>query len=138
MKRLKIVLRSIASWGLLILALINIINYAQLTQNQWNWFFKVSKGVDDVTRWENRLTKLKSEIPDDSGVIGYISSDSQYIEYYLTQYAIIPHVLLRSTKPKWIIANYNGQPIQQALQKLGIKNYSVNNYGYGLYLIRKK
>ena len=138
MKRLRIVSRSIASWGLLILALINIINYAQLTQNQWNWFFNASKGVDDVTRWENRLTNLKSEIPDDSGPVGYISSDSQYIEYYLTQYAIIPHVLLRGTKPKWIIANYNGTPIQQVLQNLGIKNYSVNDYGYGLYLIHKK
>jgi hypothetical protein len=138
MGRLRVVLQIIASWSLLILALINIISYAQLTQSHWNWFFNVSKGVDDVTRWENRLTKLKSQIPVDSGVVGYISSDSQYIEYYLTQYAIIPHVLLRSAKPKWIIANYNGKSIQQVLQNLGIKNYSLDDYGYGLYLIHKK
>jgi len=138
MKRLRIILRILAAWSLLILALINIVNYARTTRDNWTWFINVNEKVDEVTRWENRFAQLKTHIPADTKVVGYIAGDSQKIEFDLTQYAIIPQVLRAGTAPAWIIANYNGKPIRQVLQKLGLNNYSLENYGYGLYLIHKK
>ena len=138
MQRLRIMLRILAAWGLLILAVFNIISSAQTTWNNWNGFLQVNGGVDDVTRWENRLAQLKSDLPANAGVIGYISGDPQGIEFNLTQYAIIPLVLQRGINSEWIIVNYPDKAIHLILQKYGLENYAVEKYGYGLYLIHKK
>ncbi|HEY3313270.1 MAG TPA: hypothetical protein VGK00_16640 [Anaerolineales bacterium] len=138
MQRFKFILRILAACSLLVLALVNIGSYARITRDNWEGFMQVNGGVDDVTRWENRFAELKLKIPADAGVIGYISEDPTDSEFILTQYAIIPFVLRRGTTQKWIIANIQGKPIHQVLENLGLKNYSVENYGFGLYLIHKK
>jgi hypothetical protein len=57
----------------------------------------------------------------------------------LTQYTIIPLVLERGTAPDWIIANYPGKTIQLVLQKhLELEKYTVENFGYGLYLVHRR
>lgn len=137
MQRLGVIMRILIAWGLLILAAINILSNAQITQNTWNGFIQVNQGVDDVTRWENRFAQLKSDIPANASVIGYISGDPQDIEFNLTQYAIIPLVLRRGSNSEWIIVNYPSKAIHLVLQKHGLENYTVLKYGYGLYLIHK-
>jgi hypothetical protein len=137
-QRLRVVMRILAAWGLLILAALNIVSNAQATQDALNGFLEVNKGLDDVTRWENRLAQLKSDIPENAGVIGYLSGDPQNIEFNLTQYAIIPLVLRHGTNSEWIILNFPNKTIHIILQKYGLVNYAVKPYGYGLYLIHKK
>ena len=137
-KRIRAFLRPLASWGLLILAMISIINYAKITKNDWNAYMTVLDGVDDATRWENRFADLKSSIPADASVVGYVSADPQNVEFILTQYAIIPFILQHGTAPEWIIFNYQGKSIRLALEKLGLKDYSTESYGYGIYLVHKK
>jgi hypothetical protein len=137
MKRFWFLLRIVAAWGLVFLAAVNIVNYAQALKVAWGSYVYF-ESVDDVTRWENRLAELKSQIPPNVEV-GYISADPQGIEFYLTQYAIIPLVLQHGTTPDWIIANYPGKTIQIVLQKqLDTEKYAVENFGYGLYLVHKK
>ena len=138
MQRFMTILRILAACGLLLLALVNIGSYARLTQDNWEGFMRLNGGVDDVTRWESHFEELKLKIPANAGVIGYISEDPTDSEFILTQYAIIPFVLRRGTSQNWIIANVRGKPIHQVLENLKLKNYSVENYGFGLYLIHKK
>jgi hypothetical protein len=120
------------------MAAASMINYAQETKVAWDTFVHVGY-VDDVTSWENRLAGLKSKIPFKEGRVGYISGDPQMVEFILTQYAILPLVLQGGTDTEWIIANYPGRPIHLILEKkFPADSYSVENYGYGLYLIHKK
>jgi len=134
----KSLLRTLASWSLLILAIINLVQYARSINSELAWFFNSNNGIDDVTRWENRLEKLKNAIPSQVRTLGYISNDPQNIEFVLTQYTIIPRVLRRGIDPAWNIANYPGKAIHQALQKHGLTNYDLENFGFGLYLVHTK
>jgi hypothetical protein len=139
MKRFRFLLRMVAAWGLILLAVVNIVNYAQATKVVWDSFFNYFESVDDVTRWENRLAELKSQIPPNVDTVGYLSADPQSIEFYLTQYTIIPMVLQHGTVPDWIIANYPGKTIQIVLQKqLDTEKYAIENFGHGLYLVHKR
>jgi hypothetical protein len=138
MKRVKFFLRLSAVWILVLLSVSSLVNYAQDTKVVWDSFVHYGS-VDDITRWENRLAALKSQIPLSAGRVGYISSDPQGNEFVLTQYTLIPLVLERGTAPDWIIANYPGKTIHRVLQnQLEIENYTVESYGYGLYLVHRK
>jgi hypothetical protein len=138
MKRVRFLIRLMAVWALVFLSVVSIVKNAQEMQSVWGSFVH-SGGIDDVTRWENRLAELKSHIPLNAGRVGYISSDPQGNEFILTQYSIIPLVLEHGTAPDWIIANYSGKAIHQVLQnQLEVENYTVENYGYGLYLVHRK
>lgn len=138
MKRLQFLLRIAAVWGLVVLAAVNIVNYAHDLKVAWGSFLYFD-GIDDITRWENRMAELKSHIPPNAGTVGYISSDPQWDEFILTQYTIIPLVLQRGIDHDWIIANYPDKSIQLVLNKqLDLEKYAVENFGYGLYLIHKR
>ena len=138
MKRASFVLRLAVVWALVLLSINSIVNYTLGTKIVWDSFVYYGK-VDDITRWENRLAELKSHIPLNAGKVGYISSDPEGNEFVLTQYTIIPLVLERGTAPDWIIANYSGKDIHKVLQsQLEIEDYTVENYGYGLYLVHRK
>lgn len=138
MRRIRFFLRLAAVWALVLLSVASLVNYALETESVRESFVHYGS-VDDVTRWENRLAGLKSRIPPNAGTVGYLSADPQLIEFYLTQYTLIPLVLQRGAAYDWIIANYPGKTIQVVLQKqLDLEKYSVENFGYGLYLIHKK
>jgi len=138
MQRLKFGVRLGAVLALFLLSAVSLASYAFDTRNAWRGF--VARGtVDDITRWENRLAELKSHIPPGVDRVGYISSDPEHIEFYLTQYAIIPAVLERGVAPDWIIANYSDKSIQLILKKyLDLDQYAVESFGNGLYLVHKR
>jgi hypothetical protein len=135
--QVRVLLRLLAPWGLLILALISIVNYARVSQMDWNGYVHDLAGMDDVTRWENRFTELKSRLPANVGNVGYISTDPQYVEFELTQYALIPFVLHDNKVLDWTIIIQQGKPIHLVLEKLGLINYSTESFGYGIYLVHK-
>lgn len=138
MKRFRFLLRIVAACGLIFLSVVNIVHYAQALKVAWDSYNYFGR-VDDVTRWENRLAELKSQIPPNVDMVGYVSADPQGIEFYLTQYTIIPLVLQHGTAPDWIIANYPGKTIQIVMQKqLDTEKYAIENFGYGLYLVHKR
>ena len=138
MKQFRFHLRRLAAWGLIFLAMVTILNEVRVSREIWK-SFRASGGVDYVTLWENRLTELKSQIPPDVTRVGYISSDPEHIEFYLTQYTLTPMVLEHGTAPDWIIANYAAKTIHLVLRKqLDLEQYAVDNFGYGLYLVHKR
>lgn len=137
-ERFLFLLRRFAAWGLILLAVTTLINEAKVTHNAWN-SFQASGGIDDVTRWENRMAELKAHIPPGVERVGYLSSDPQQTEFYLTQYVLTPMVLEHGIAPDWIIVNYQGKSIQLVLKKqLDLEKYAVENFGYGLYLVHKR
>jgi hypothetical protein len=130
--------RRLAAWGLIFLAMVSIVNEARISKDFWKSFL-ASGCVDSVSLWENRLAGLKSQIPQAVTRVGYISSDPEHIEFYLTQYTLIPIILERGTNPDWIIANYPAKTIHIVLRKqLDLEQYAVDNFGYGLYLVHKR
>ena len=138
MKRFTYFFRLAAVAALLVLSAAALVNYANETKDAWGSFTH-SGSIDDVTRWENRLAELKVHIPLGVSKVGYISDDPQWDEFILTQYTIIPLVLQQGTAPDWIIANYPNKTIHQVLQKqMDVENVTVENFGFGLYLVHKK
>lgn len=137
MKRIRFFLQLAAAWGLVFLAALSIVNYARATQISWDYSRVYFEGVDDVSRWVSRLAPLKAKIPPGVSRVGYVSEDSQYNEFYLTQYAIIPLVLEKGQGPEWLIANDSGR---NALRLLNgeTRNYDAESFGFGLYLIHRK
>jgi hypothetical protein len=137
-ERFLFLLRKFAAWGLIFLAVTTLVTEAKATRDVWN-SFQAFGGVDDVTRWENRLAELRTHIPSGVDRIGYLASDPEHIEFYLTQYIVIPAVLERGIAPDWIIVNYQGKSIQLVLKKqLDLDKYAVENFGYGLYLVHRR
>lgn len=66
---------------------------------------------DDIAqRSDQRFAALKSSLPE-RGVLGYIGEpgDAGLADYYLTQYALAPLVLDRSTNHSLVIGNFSAQ-----------------------------
>jgi len=117
---------------------INLINNVQQTSNDWNAFLKFNQGIDEATRWISRFNELNKDIPFDADRVGYISEGPQGTEYILTQYAIIPHVLVQNANTEWIIAIFPGKNIYKKMSALGIDYDSIREYSFGINLIHTK
>ncbi|HEY1676863.1 MAG TPA: hypothetical protein VGG04_04095 [Candidatus Sulfotelmatobacter sp.] len=85
-------------------------------------------------RSDQRFAALKSALPD-RGIIGYIGEpgDAGLPDYYLTQYALAPRVIERSTNHALVIGNFPARPaaIPAGLQL-------VSDFGDGVLLFYNK
>lgn len=70
-------------------------------------------GNDEVTLFEKRFEGLRRELPA-HGVVGYVSDgqpkDIRFgpaaVEYYLTQYALSPTIVVDSPEPRLVVGNF--------------------------------
>ena len=95
-----------------------------------------SSPSDDVARLSaQRFAALRDELPS-RGVIGYIgdSGDSATPDYYLTQYALAPVVVDRSTDHKLIVGNFPSTRPPQLPSALQV----VKDFGNGVVLLINK
>jgi hypothetical protein len=88
---------------------------------------------DDISkRSDQRFAAVKTRLPP-SGVIGYIgeSGDSSTPDYYLTQYALAPLVVDRSTHHALVIGNFPFSPPSDLPPNLRL----VEDFGSGVLLL---
>jgi len=104
-------------------------------------------GQDDPALWEARLGRLPELLPG-SGPVGYFSdrdlagiSDfdafQETLEFIWSQYALAPHILIRSTDEALVIGNLN-EPLStedaaqldlQLIEDLGLRLYLYSGGG---------
>lgn len=112
----------------------------------WNIYKDRSSGKTDfVSEWENRLARLKEELPASIESIGYIGDwdisgfdKDAYIEYILSQYTLAPIRLERGVGQEWIIANSNSPKFMEWLSSQIKKPYTYKYFGKGIYLIHQE
>lgn len=108
---------------------------------QKNTFFHREKiPLDEATRQENRLQGLKRHLPQ-RGIVGFVQEASLPLiaktkKYYLTQYTLVPLVVVESDQPDLIIANFSEDAV---LKKwLQGKPFSVlENLNNGVALLKR-
>lgn len=100
---------------------------------------------DGITQWENRLKKIKKDLPS-SGVVGYIAdwdlSNAQMntdheTEYRLTQYALTPLIVSRCHHSAYIVGNITSAPFDETLADY-FDVILLEDYGFGIYLLQAK
>lgn len=89
--------------------------------------------TDDISkRSDQRFAAVKTRLPA-TGVIGYVgeSGDSSTPDYYLTQYALAPLVVDRSTHHAIVIGNFPLSPPSSLPPNLRL----VEDFGSGVLLL---
>jgi len=108
----------------------------------WNPTLITNDGVYD---WDTRLSVLRSDLPVDVKVVGYVSDwdvlpkynyPNNETEYVLTQYTMAPVVVARDDEHEWVIVNLAPKDFEtwRATQPSDIQ---VNKYPLGLFLVHK-
>jgi hypothetical protein len=96
----------------------------------------LKNGVSDVAeRSDRRFAELRRALPE-YGVVGYVgdSSETGVADYYLTQYALAPLVIERSTNHKLVIGNFPRAPRRGTEADLVL----VRDFGGGVLLFEKR
>lgn len=121
---------------------------------------------NEVVVWENRLGRVKQELPADVTHVGYLSEwdfpenqlpsglerdgyitewdlPAQYRdvgslnEFRLTKYTLAPIIVERGSDFPWIIGNFSSnKPFKPWLQEI-LGKYEIKEIGGGIYLIRR-
>lgn len=96
-----------------------------------------------VAKWDERIQPLRQFLPPGTTLVGYL--DKSMIdkktavfdgeEFFLMQYSIAPVVLHLGFKQPWIIGNFDKDTKFRPWLNSRIKNYEVQSFGAGLYLI---
>jgi hypothetical protein len=95
-----------------------------------------SGSSDHVTKLsDERFAALKSELPP-RGVVGYMgdSGDSATSDYYLTQYALAPVIVDRSTNHELVVGNFPNGRLPQFPSTLEV----AKDFGNGVVLLTNK
>jgi hypothetical protein len=92
---------------------------------------------DDVaSRSGQRLAGLREALPE-RGVIGYIGQTGRaenIFDYYVTQYALAPLVVDRSTTHRIVIGNFPSSPPSQLPRNLEL----LKDFGHGVLLFANR
>lgn len=95
-----------------------------------------SGSFDHVTKLsDERFAALKTELPP-RGVVGYLgdSGESATSDYYLTQYALAPLVVDRSTNHELVVGNFPNGRLPQFPSRLEV----AKDFGNGVVLLTNK
>jgi len=127
--------------GLAASAVIASIRYLGTQMSSWN---PANLTDDPVTNWEARCAGLKRDLPT-HGVVGYIAdwdlpgwsgalSDMDN-EFRLTQYALVPRILVREVSHAYVIGNFSSPDGAAAAEKkFGLTQ--IHSYGLGIFLFK--
>ena len=103
--------------------------------------FYNQKAENKETHHVRQLEKLKDILPE-KGIVGYFTNREyntvdDTMSYYLTQYALSPLIIVRSTKPQIIVADVN--------ETFNIKAFNsryncrlLKNFGDGILVFHKR
>ena len=94
-----------------------------------------------VTHHVRRFEKIKDKLPG-QGILGYFTNreysiDDDAMFFYLTQYALSPLIIVRSTKSKLIIADVSDS-FNSIEFSIKYNCYLLKNFGDGILLFRKR
>lgn len=101
-------------------------------------------GTDEITLYEKRFAELKKILPY-HGAVGYISNkqaedirfDVTAAEYYLTQYALTPLVVVYSSNYPLVVGNFRQAVIDP--QTYTSRNLvPLKDFGNGVMLLRRE
>jgi len=140
--RLRTALAALAVVGLLGYALVTLAQSAALSVARW----PVEQGADPGSGWENRLARLRAELPD-HGLIGYLSEidvpglsndpiDTNQ-EYVMTQYFLAPLVVQRNANHKLVMANIVAENFDPTVVEKIYSLRLIYDFGDGIYLFEK-
>ena len=98
------------------------------------------KALDEITEYEKRYRGLKAVLQNQA-IVGYVSdlidgSDEDEIAYTITQYVLVPIILVRGKRPDFIIGNFQrAKPDIKAYEK---ENLSLHrDFGNGVMLFER-
>lgn len=117
-------------------------DYLVLQRKNWN---PANLTDDPVTNWQARCAQLREDLPR-LGEVGYISewdlpgwkgsqSDMDN-EYRLTQYALVPHILVRGSGFDYVVGNLTDPDTIGTAEKL-YRIKAIHSYGLGIYLFKR-
>jgi len=105
-------------------------------------FYPTAPAEDNVTSFDKRFVELRAMLPA-KGVIGYMTDagkDSNATtadaEFYLTQYALAPVIVLRSPDQKYVVGNFHQVVTTGSLRDRGFK--LVRQFGNGIALLENE
>ena len=135
-------LRFIALLALVLAATLNTFFYLNTQRAAWN---PANLTDDPVSNWEARCERLKQDLPS-HGQVGYLadwdlpgwdgSISDMDNEFRLTQYALVPRIIVRGSNFQRVIGNFSSAEAIPAVEaQFGLK--MVHSYGLGIYLFEK-
>jgi hypothetical protein len=136
--RLKNLVTSLSFFGLIIIFSLYY-NFKDL-KREIKTFIK-SKGIDEISIYEKRFSGLLDLLPK-QGVVGYVSDKFDETKYdvksfYLTQYAIVPTIVVREKKRPMVVGNFNDTEVRtEEFEKYGLR--LSKDFGNGVMLFVRK
>ncbi len=135
-------LRIIILSALGLAAVLNAIFYLNSQRAAWN---PANLTDDPVSNWEARCDGLKQDLPT-HGQVGFLADwdlpgwDGSFSdmdnEFRLTQYALVPRIIVRGSNFPRVIGNFTSAEAIPAVEaQFGLK--MVHSYGLGIYLFEK-
>jgi len=128
--------------ALLVLLLVALLSNLRLFRQTAN-FIPKPLGRDEITLYEKRFEELKKILPS-HGVVGYISNkqaedirfDAGAAEYYLTQYALTPLVVVYSPNYPLVVGNFRQAVIDPKIYT-SRDLVPLKDFGNGVMLFRR-
>jgi hypothetical protein len=105
-----------------------------------------STGVDEITSYEGRYQQLKQTLAPNI-IVGYLSdpvppdlprseSRAHFKRFVLTQYALSPVIVVRSTEPDLVVGNFESHAHANTAADYHLT--LLHDFGNGVMLLRKK
>ncbi|MBI2687540.1 MAG: hypothetical protein HYX27_14600 [Acidobacteria bacterium] len=105
-------------------------------------FYPKAPSPDGVTDFDRRFQALRSMLPP-KGIIGYMTDPdtpandtNAQAEYYLTQYALAPIVVVNSPDQRFVVGNFHNAVTTGSLRDRGFK--LVREFGNGIALLENE
>lgn len=136
------IIRLFAIFALVLAAFLSALLYLRVQVASWN---PTNLQDDPVTNWEARCEGLKQDLPT-HGEFGFLSDwdlpgwNGSYSdmdnEFRLTQYALVPRILVRGADYPLVVGNFSSaETIQNIETQYNLR--MVRSYGLGIYLFEK-
>jgi hypothetical protein len=132
--------------GLLLMALFVGVSHLQALRSAFATYRTLGR-PDEVSRYEARFRALKQAVPG-HGVVGYVSDDPgamadqaspearrSFKRYLITQYALVPVVVLRSLDAELVVGDFSASTPDGASTPPGF--VMVKDFGQGIVLFRR-
>jgi hypothetical protein len=101
--------------------------------------YSVKPETSQTAAFQGRFAEIRRALPS-HGVVGYVTDAApnqatRTTEFYLTQYALSPVVLVDDPNQKLVVANFHSVSPDQALLS-ATRLTPVRNFGNGVFLLR--
>ncbi|HEU0123278.1 MAG TPA: hypothetical protein VFQ91_22305 [Bryobacteraceae bacterium] len=105
-------------------------------------YYPAAPSPDGVTAFDSRFQQLRAMLPP-KGIIGYITDPgvsatdvNANAEFYLTQYALAPLIVVNSTTPRYLVGNFHHLTTTGSLRDKGYR--LIKEFGNGIALLENE